>query len=59
MNSDRLISFEKFPKRRAFIVTSKSKRTFMQLVYLIIDLSTMTCPDKWAVAELRHYKTSD
>ena len=49
MSSDRLISFEKFPKRRAFIVINKSQSTFMQLLYLIINLSTMTHPDEWAV----------
>ena len=30
---------------------------FMQLVYLIINLSTMTHPDERTVAELRHDKT--
>ena len=58
MNSDLPISFEKFPKGRAFIAINKSQSTFIQLVLLIVNLSTMTHPDEWTVAELRHYKTS-
>ena len=58
MNSDRLISFTKFPKRRAFITINKSQSTFMQLFDLIISLSTTTHPDEWTAAELRHYETS-
>ena len=58
MNSDRLVSFQKFPRRRAFTILKKSESTFMQLVYLVINLSTMTHPDEWTVAGLLHYKTS-
>ena len=50
MNSGWRISFEKFPKRRAFIVINNSQSMFMQLVYLIINLSTMTHPDEWTVS---------
>ena len=30
----------------------------MQIVYLIINSSTMTHPDEWTVAQLQHSKTS-
>ena len=52
MNIDGNISFKKFTKRRSFITTNKSQMTFMQLVYLSINFSTMTHLDEWTVAEL-------
>ena len=30
----------------------------MELVYFIVNFSTMKHPDEWIAAELRHYKTS-
>ena len=59
MNSDGIISFKKFTKRRSFIMINKSQTTFMQHVYLSINFSTMTHLDEWTVAQLRHYKTSE
>ena len=44
LNSDWLISFKTFPKRRAFIVINKSQSTFMKLVYLI---NSSTDTSRW------------
>ena len=48
-------SFKMFPKRRAFIVINLSQSTFIQLVYLLINASTMTHPGESAIAEHERY----
>ena len=45
-------------KNEVVLSSSLVAVTFIQLVSLIINISTMTHPGELTVAELRHYKTS-